>query len=101
MITHQVISPITGSAANTTNSFDTNPFLTVVVSAPGLAGAEEVDIYVKSAGGYALFGSVSAVFKLTATIQSIELPAGPTYAFVKDATVGAVGVYLNCGSAGA
>jgi len=95
-----VIKPATGSKANTTNYVETDGHDYVVVSAPGLATTEEVDIYTVTPGGYALFGLTSGVFKLTASIQSIELPAGPRYAFAKDATAGSVGVFVTLGSKG-
>lgn len=100
MATFPLIAPTTSSKANTTNEVDTSTFTTVVVSAPLLAGAEEVDIYVKGPDGYAIFGIVGTASKLTASVQAIELPAGPLYAFAKDATVASAGVYITYGVAG-
>lgn len=93
-----VIAPTTASAANTTNAIETDGYSHVVVSAPGLATTETVNIYTKTPGGYAIFGITGTAYKLTATIQAIELPAGPMYAFAKDATAGAVGVYVQLGT---
>ena len=90
-----VIAPATGAVANTTNEVNSAGYDAVTVSCPGLATTEEVDIYVKTAGGYAIFGVVGTAWKLTATIQAISLPAGPVYAFAKDATAGAAGVYVD------
>jgi hypothetical protein len=73
---------------------DTAPYDTVVLSAPGLATTEEVDIYVQVPGGYALWGV------LTATAQAKEVPVGPTYALLKDATAGSVGLYASVTAGG-
>lgn len=73
---------------------DTAPYDSAVLSAAGLAGGEEVDIYVKTPGGYALWGV------LTATAQAKEVPCGPTYAALKDATVAAVAVYASVSAGG-
>lgn len=100
MATEIVIAPVTAAAANTTNTLRTDGYESVVVSAPGLATTEEVDIYVKTAGGYALFGITGTVYKLTASIQAIALPAGPVYAFAKDSTAAAVGLYADLQSKG-
>ena len=95
MATLTMIVPGTGAVANTTNAFDSTGYTNVVVSCPGLATSEEVDIYTKTPGGYAIFGVTGTAWKLTATIQSIALPAGPVYAFAKDVTAGSVGVYID------
>lgn len=73
---------------------DTAPYDSVVLSAPGLATTEEVDIFVQSPGGYALWGV------LTATAQVKQIPHGPTYALLKDATAGAVGLYAHVSAGG-
>ncbi len=95
MATLPLIAPATGAVANTTNAFDSSGYTGITVSAPGLATTEEVDIYTKTPGGYAIFGVTGTAWKLTATIQSIALPAGPVYAFAKDVTAGSVGVYID------
>jgi hypothetical protein len=73
---------------------DTAPYDTVVLSAPGLAASEEVDVFVQSPGGFALWGV------LTATAQAKEVPAGPTYALLKDATTASVGLYASVSPGG-
>lgn len=98
MPTTTLIAPANAAVANTTNAFESSDKGSITVSAPGLAGTEEVDIYTKTPGGYAVFGVTGTVWKLTATIQAINLPSGPTYAFAKDLTAAAVGVYIDIAS---
>lgn len=66
------------------------------ISADLLAGAEEVDIFVKSGATYVIALDVSGnVAKLTATEPSAALPGGSQYAVKKDATAGSCGVYAT------
>lgn len=68
----------------------------MVIAADNLAGAEEVDIFIYVNGGWetATDADGNAV-KLTATIPTLTLVAGPRYAVTKDATAGACGVFVS------
>lgn len=90
--TTTIINPTT-TAVSTVQWIDARGYDRVVLSAPGLAGAEEVDIVL---GG----GAVAAAFTmpdgttpaaLTAAGASLELPGG-MYGVTKDATAASVGV---------
>lgn len=87
-----IINPTTAAVA-TKQALDARHYDRVILSAPGLAGAEEVDVVVGGGAAWAPFtmpdGTTSA--KLTATNASIELPGG-YYGITKDATAGGVGV---------
>ena len=98
--TTTIINPTT-SAVATVQWIDARAYDRVVLSAPGLATTEEVDVVL---GG----GSVAAAFtrpdgttsaKMTATNASIELPGG-MYGITKDATAASVGVYATLIGAG-
>lgn len=76
--------------------FDTAGYETIVISARGLAGAEEVPISIV-VGGTALpiTDTSGAAQKLTATIIALELAGGPVYSFVKPATASAASLYVD------
>lgn len=89
-----VITPRT-AAVVTQVDFPSDWYEQVVVVATGLAGAEEVDIYIKIGSTYVVaYDQAGAAYKLTATRTSIPLPGGPIYGFLKDATAGAAGVFM-------
>jgi hypothetical protein len=68
----------------------------VIVAADNLAGAEEVDIFVKVGSGWeTLVDSAGTARKLTATITMLTLEADAVYAVTKDATAGACGVFVS------
>lgn len=88
-----IIKPQTG-AVTTSALLDTSAMESVVLHADGLAGAEEVDVYILGGQTEIPFYN-GAVIKLTNTITSVVLPTGPTYGIRKDATVAACGVYAS------
>lgn len=92
MTTVTVINPTTAAVAAVT-PLDARGYDRVLISAYGLAAAEEVDIRLGGGVGWAPFtmqdGTTSA--KLTAANAAIELPAA-LYGITKDATAAAVGV---------
>jgi hypothetical protein len=63
--------------------------------ADGLAGAEEVDIFVMGGQTLIPYTVGTTVQKLTATAPMLVLQPGVTYSVSKDATVGACGVYVH------
>lgn len=83
----------TTSAVTTKATLDARAYDRVLLSAPGLAGAEEVDIFLGGGKDWATFtlpdGTTPA--KLTATNMSLEVPGG-YFGIVKDATVASVPV---------
>lgn len=87
-----IISPRT-AAVTTQADLSTKYYEQVVVAADKLAGAEEVDIYIKVNGAYVLYAIGGTAVKLTATQPSATLPGGPIYGFQKDATATACGVF--------
>jgi hypothetical protein len=97
-----LIAPVTAEVvAPNYVTFETNGYDTVTLVAAGLAGAEEVDIFVSDGTGWATYGDGSAAITLTATLPAVSLPAGPRYAVLKDATAGAAGVSVWLGVGGA
>ena len=91
----------TTAAVATARPLDARGYDRVVISASGLAAAEEVDVQLGGGSAYAPFtmpdGTTSA--KLTATNASIELP-GALFGILKDATGGSVSVQatlIGCG----
>lgn len=95
-----VINPTT-SAVSAKQVIDARTCDRVLISAPGLAGSEEVDLFHGGGAAWATFtlpdGATPA--KLTATNQSLELPGG-YYGITKDATAGSVGVDVTLIGAG-
>lgn len=89
-----VINPTTNAVA-TKQPIDARAYETIIVAAPGLAGAEEVGITLGGGADWAIVtlpdGSAA---KLTATQQSLELPAA-MYGITKTATAAAVGVQVT------
>ena len=86
----------TTSAVATKVPVDARGYDRVIISAPGLAGAEEVLVYKGGGEDWATFampdGTTQA--KLTAANQSIELPAA-MYGVTKAATAAAVAVTVD------
>jgi hypothetical protein len=94
--TYTILAPQTGvtTAPDGYSIFNSKWYKEVVVAADNLAGAEEVDIYILVNSRYVLAcDSEGDAVKLTATAPSRVLPGGPVYAFLKDATVGASGIF--------
>lgn len=87
-----VITPRTAAVAVQAD-LSTKYYENVVVAADKLAGAEEVDIYIKVNGTYVLWLVENEAAKLTATAPTIVLPGGPIYGFLKDSTEAACGVF--------
>lgn len=92
MSTITIIAATTGAVA-TKRPIDARGYDRILLTAHGLAGAEEVDIVKGGGADWAPFtmpdGTTPA--KLTATNASIELPAA-LYGVTKDATAGATSV---------
>lgn len=93
--TYGIISPRTAAViAPNYGLFNSSWYKHVVIAADLLAGAEEVDIYIKLGDRYiTAIDTDNEIAKLTATAPAITLPGGPVYAILKDATAGACGVY--------
>lgn len=86
-----IIVPKTAAEAGRT--LDTSSYDAVTLFADGLAGAEEVDIFIM--GGKALipYSVGTTVQRLTATAPVLVLQPGVTYSISKDATAATCGVY--------
>lgn len=67
----------------------------IVIGANNLAGAEEVDIYVRVNETWVILADPQsgAPIKLTSTVPTQNLRGGPLYGVLKDATAGSCGVY--------
>lgn len=91
-MTTTVIAKTTSAVASQV-PIDARGYDRVILTAPGLAGAEEVIVYKGGGEAWGTFtmpdGTTQA--KLTATNQSIELP-GAMYGVTKTATAGSVQV---------
>ena len=91
----------TTDAVTTKRAFHTSNYERVQITAFGLAGAEEVDIFFGGGADWEVLADLTGTpLKLTNTINSIEVAAGPLYAVTKDATVGAASVQINLTGAG-
>lgn len=93
MSTITVIGSKTAAEANAL--LLTDPYISVVLHADGLAGAEEVDIYVMGGAVRTVYSEGGTAVKLTATQPNAILPVGPTYSIDKDATVGLCSVMAS------
>lgn len=84
----------TTDAVSTKAAFETNGYDRVIVTASTLAGAEEADLFIDANGTWVAVpdSALTGTAKLTATITTLELAAGPRYAVTKDATVGSCAV---------
>lgn len=90
-----LIAPTT-AASSEPKGFNTNAYASCSIVADALAGAEEVDIYMRTNGTWEPVVNASGeTVKLTATQTMIGLEPGPVYGVDKDSTAGACGVYLN------
>src|ERR1700679_2355265 len=87
--------------ASTTNTITTSPIPTdmydsLVVSADNLGSGETVNILmVAGSTNLQVLFPDGTVATLTPTIQGCALSGGPSYVFVKSATAGACGVYID------
>jgi len=94
-----MVAPTTDAktvGASGTTFFNSADFQSVTFTAPGLAGVEEVDIYILEGNGQEIASDLTGTaYKLTDTVPSVNLVGGPVYAVAKDATVAAVGVFAN------
>ncbi len=97
----QVIAPTTGAVSESSATmFDASRYESIIVGANALAGAEEVDIFAEVNGTLKPANDASGTArKLTATVTFLELSGGLAYAFAKDATTAACGVFVTPGSA--
>lgn len=94
MPTRTIIPPQTAAVA-TQVDFPSDKYSQIVAIATGLAGVEEVDVYVKVGSTYVIASdSAGAAIKLTATAPTLTLVGGPIYGFLKDATAAAAGVFM-------
>lgn len=91
----RTIIPAQTAAVSTHADFPSDWYENIVAVADNLAGAEEVDVFIKVGTNYVIaYDESGSAYKLTATRTSIPLPGGPIYGFTKDATAGACGVYV-------
>lgn len=92
------IAPVTDAVAVTT-LVDASNHEWLTVCADNLAGAENVDIYLKAGNTWVLAPNraLDGAAVLTATITALRLEGGLEYGVRKDATAGACGVYFNLG----
>ena len=90
-----VITPTT-DAVTANQPFKSAGYQSVVVAADNLAGAEEVDLFMKVGASWVAVPNADgdAPQTLTATNPMVELAGGPYYSVKKDATVGACGVFV-------
>lgn len=103
MNTLPVIAPTTGALGTgtingqtNTQTCDASNYPSLTVCADNLAGAETVGIYILCGNTWkAMTDSLGNVQKLTASIPAIQLVGGNGYAFTKDATAGACGVWVQ------
>lgn len=88
---------LTAHDTNTaTVPLSTDGYEFVVVSALGLAGAEEVPINIVLGGTEKQVTNTSGTAqKLTATIVTLQLAGGPTYSLTKPATASAASLYAD------
>jgi len=83
------------TAADSNKLLLTDVYNSVVLHAEGLAGAEEVDIYVMGGAARVVYSEGGVPVTLTAAQPNATLPVGPTYSIDKDATIGAAAVYAS------
>ncbi len=93
MATITLIGPQT--AASSGMLLDTDNYDSVVLHADGLAGAEEVLVFIAGGATRIAYPGTTAQERLTVGVSSITLPPGPTYSIDKPATAGACGVYAS------
>ena len=100
MATKQLLAPKTAAeSTGVTWNSKYSKLDSFVVSAPGLATTEEVDIeFLAGPGTYITYDVSGTPVTLTATQPHATLPAGPRYRFKKDATAAAVGISVSYGS---
>lgn len=93
-IVQPIIQPTT-AAVVTQVTLATKGHYGVVIAADNLAGAEEVDIYVRVNNSWILYTdeATGTAIKLTATSAHKTVRGGPEYGILKDATAGACGVF--------
>lgn len=90
----QTLIPAQTAAVATHVDFPSDWYQDIMAAATGLAGTEEVDIFVKIGSVYVLATDHNgSVVKLTAAAPSRPLVGGPVYGFIKDATASPAGVY--------
>lgn len=90
----------TTSAVVTQVPVQSDKFPHITLSASNLAGAEEVDIYVRSDTAWVVVADPATgnAVKLTATIPAVSLRGGPLYGVLKDATAGSCSVNVDYGT---
>lgn len=74
----------------------------IFLLADNLAGAEEIDVYIMAGNTWVLVAdpATGTPIRLTAAIPSQVFRGGALYGVLKDATVGACGVYVDYGTRG-
>lgn len=95
MATLNIIPPKTAAHPNAT--FNTSDYEDALVFADGLAGAEEVTIFVLGGKVRIPYTIGTTAQKLTATSPMLVLQPGVTYQFDKPATAATCGVYMAVG----
>lgn len=89
------IIPAQTAAVTTQTELNANNYDGVYLVASGLAGAEEIDIYIHTSAGWQTYKNAAGTAQvLTATITQMQLPGYIRYGFLKDASVGNAG--LDC-----
>jgi hypothetical protein len=93
MATITIIEPKTAAQSNAL--LLTDVYNSVELHADGLAGAEEVDVYIMGGAARVPYSVGGVPVVLTASQPNATLPPGPTYSVDKDATIAACGVYAS------
>lgn len=94
----------TTAAVATHVELNADKYSGVYIVANGLAGAEEIDIFIHTSNGWLAYeNAAGAAQVLTATITQMQLPGYLRYGFLKDGTVGAttLDAYLQQSPGGA
>jgi hypothetical protein len=88
-----VVPAQTASTSESTTLLNTAKYSKAIVTATNLAGAEDVEVLMKSGGNYvSVTDAAGDPLFLTATVPSTVLEGGPIYAFAKDETAGACAI---------
>lgn len=96
MAIETVIAATTSAISDKSPRYNANGSGEINCIAVGLATTETITPYVGGGATWqAIFDSAGAQVKLTATKPQLTLPAGPIYAFDKDATAAAVALEVT------
>lgn len=87
------VIPAATAAQATQQPVESSSYVTVMLVAFGLAGAESCTVYVSAGGVWVpLTDRAGVAVTLTVAAPSVALEGGPVYGVTKSATVGAAGV---------